>query len=56
MAQQISKIQSGFVYHYAFVMLLGLTRFISVIYNTLKMNHVIRVYFLSLVSFVLLAC
>ncbi|KAH8969467.1 hypothetical protein BDL97_02G035100, partial [Sphagnum fallax] len=30
-AKQISKLQSGFVYHYAFVMLIGLTIFITII-------------------------
>ncbi len=31
LAKQISKLQSGFVYHYAFVMLIGLTIFITII-------------------------
>jgi hypothetical protein len=30
LAKQISKLQSGFVYHYAFVMLIGLTIFITI--------------------------
>jgi NADH-ubiquinone oxidoreductase chain 5 len=31
LGKQISKLQSGFVYHYAFVMLIGLTIFITII-------------------------
>nr|ADT62147.1 NADH dehydrogenase subunit 5 [Isoetes engelmannii] len=31
LAREISKLQSGFVYHYAFVMLLGLTIFMTII-------------------------
>ncbi|CAK9258205.1 unnamed protein product [Sphagnum jensenii] len=31
LAKQISKLQNGFVYHYAFVMLIGLTIFITII-------------------------
>jgi NADH:ubiquinone oxidoreductase subunit 5 (subunit L)/multisubunit Na+/H+ antiporter MnhA subunit len=31
LAKQINKLQSGFVYHYAFVMLIGLTILITII-------------------------
>jgi NADH-ubiquinone oxidoreductase chain 5 len=53
MAQQISKIQSGFVYHYAFVMLLGLTIFISVIglWDFISFWVDNRLYFIYIVSF-----
>nr|YP_009675912.1 NADH dehydrogenase subunit 5 [Ptilidium ciliare]QDE12713.1 NADH dehydrogenase subunit 5 [Ptilidium ciliare]QIA60096.1 NADH dehydrogenase subunit 5 [Ptilidium ciliare var. pulcherrimum] len=53
MAQQISKIQSGFVYHYAFVMLLGSTIFISVIglWDFISFWVDNRLYFIYIVSF-----
>nr|QIA59928.1 NADH dehydrogenase subunit 5 [Fossombronia cristula] len=53
MAQRISKIQSGFVYHYAFVMLLGSTIFISVIglWDFISFWVDNRSYFIYIVSF-----
>nr|YP_010881069.1 NADH dehydrogenase subunit 5 [Moerckia flotoviana]QDE10619.1 NADH dehydrogenase subunit 5 [Pallavicinia lyellii]WIA66571.1 NADH dehydrogenase subunit 5 [Moerckia flotoviana] len=53
MAQRISKIQSGFVYHYAFVMLLGLTILISVIgpWDFISFWVDNRLYFIYIVSF-----
>uniref|UniRef100_UPI0030FE526E NADH dehydrogenase subunit 5 n=1 Tax=Cyathodium cavernarum TaxID=351593 RepID=UPI0030FE526E len=53
MAQQISKLQSGFVYHYAFVMLPGLTIFIFVIglWDFISFWVDNRLYFIYIVSF-----
>nr|QIA60137.1 NADH dehydrogenase subunit 5 [Haplomitrium mnioides]QIA60179.1 NADH dehydrogenase subunit 5 [Haplomitrium mnioides] len=56
MAQQISQIQSGFVHHYAFVMSLGLTIFISVIgpWDLISFWVDNRSYFIYIVSFLFL--
>nr|BDN79761.1 NADH dehydrogenase subunit 5 [Ditrichum rhynchostegium] len=53
LAKQISKLQSGFVYHYAFVMLIGLTIFITIIglWDFISFWVDNRLYFIYIVSF-----
>nr|YP_002860275.1 NADH dehydrogenase subunit 5 [Nothoceros aenigmaticus]ACC86798.1 NADH dehydrogenase subunit 5 [Nothoceros aenigmaticus] len=53
LAKQISKLQSGFVYHYAFAMLIGLTIFITIIglWDFLSFWVDNRLYFIYTVTF-----
>nr|NP_943684.1 NADH dehydrogenase subunit 5 [Chara vulgaris]AAP92181.1 NADH dehydrogenase subunit 5 [Chara vulgaris]WAK98785.1 NADH dehydrogenase subunit 5 [Chara vulgaris] len=53
LAKQISTLQSGFVYHYAFVMLIGLTIFITIIglWDFISFWVDNRLYFIYLLSF-----
>jgi hypothetical protein len=53
LAKQINKLQSGFVYHYAFVMLIGLTIFITIIglWDFISFWVDNRLYFIYIVSF-----
>jgi len=54
LSQQISKIQSGFVYHYAFSMLIGLTFFIALVglWDFLSFWIDNRLYFIQFISFI----
>ena len=54
LSQQISKIQSGFVYHYALSMLIGLTLFIALIglWDFLAFWVDNRLYFIQFISFI----
>lgn len=56
LAKQISQLQSGFVYHYAFVMLLGLTIFMTIIglWDFISFWVDNRLYFIYIVSFLFL--
>jgi len=53
LSQQISKVQSGFVYHYALAMLIGLTLFIAIVglWDFLSFWIDNRLYFLQFISF-----
>ncbi len=53
LAKQISKLQSGFVYHYAFMMLIGLTIFITIVglWNFISFWVDNRLYFIYIMSF-----
>jgi len=50
---QLKKLQSGFIYHYALIMLIGLTFFISIVglWDVLSYWIDNRLYFLFIVSF-----
>ena len=54
LSQQISKIQSGFVYHYALSMLIGLTFLIALVglWDFLSFWIDNRLYFIQLLSFI----
>ena len=54
LSQQISKIQSGFIYHYALSMLIGLTLFIALtgLWDSLSFWVDNRLYFIQFVSFI----
>jgi NADH-ubiquinone oxidoreductase chain 5 len=54
LSQQISKIQTGFVYHYALSMLIGLTLFIALIglWDFLSFWVDNRLYFIQFISFI----
>lgn len=54
--KEISSLQSGYIYHYAFVMLLGLTFFLSLISFKSVLLYWIdtRLYFLFILSFIVL--
>nr|YP_001315130.1 NADH dehydrogenase subunit 5 [Chlorokybus atmophyticus]ABO15105.1 NADH dehydrogenase subunit 5 [Chlorokybus atmophyticus] len=50
--QQVSRLQSGFVYHYAFIMLIGLTLFITFVGLSSELSNLIdnRLYVFHLVN------
>ena len=54
LSQQISKIQSGFIYHYALSMLIGLTLFIALtgLWDSLSFWIDNRLYFIQFISFI----
>jgi NADH:ubiquinone oxidoreductase subunit 5 (subunit L)/multisubunit Na+/H+ antiporter MnhA subunit len=56
LAMQLSQIQSGFVYHYAFIMLIGLTIFIAIIglWDWISFWVDNRLYFIFLLSLLFL--